>query len=209
MSNRNEENEQIMSVLIQTAYIFFGAGCGYWSVMCDPFCCSERQRIGVVWNHFGTADGVAYKEAIEKEIAALNAQGAQIEVSVEGGLNGNDKEGQLAILRSMIAKKYDVILFDIIRDLKAQGTTIIEKLFSFEWGAGYPPEAAPFEIKNRGILINVKAKMQNDMESILKNIDSEDVKKIFAGNYTKKHFFENCKDDNIKSVVKAIIEPIN
>ena len=56
-------------------------------------------KIGVVWKHFTDATGVLYKETIEKVVADLNAQGAQIEVSVEAGLNGNDKEGQLAVLR--------------------------------------------------------------------------------------------------------------
>lgn len=82
---------------------------------------------------------------------------------------------------------------------------MFEKLFGQEMGQGYPKERAVPMAKNRGILNEVKKVTHTDMVTILKNIDQELLKGAIAGPKFKEYFYANCKNEEIKETIKAII----
>ena len=82
---------------------------------------------------------------------------------------------------------------------------IFEKLFSSEFGGGYPKERVVPEQRNKKILDEIKKITHNDMITILKNIDKEFLKETINRTQFKKYFFENAKDKEIIEFIKEII----
>lgn len=83
---------------------------------------------------------------------------------------------------------------------------IFEKLFEGESGQGYPKERVVPEQRNKKILDEVRKVSLNALIPTLKSIDQELVKGAVAGEKFKDLFFANCKDEEIASFVKEIIE---
>ena len=84
-------------------------------------------------------------------------------------------------------------------------TYIFEKLFTGEWGKGYPKERVVPEQRNKKILDQVKTVTYQDLGTILKNLDRELVKGALATKGFDEYFWDNCKDENLKAVVKEIL----
>ena len=82
---------------------------------------------------------------------------------------------------------------------------VFEKLFTEEWGGGYPKERAVPEQRNKKILDEVKKVTHTDIMHILKNIDRDLLKGAVSGKEFEKLFFENCKNDEIASFIKSIL----
>jgi len=82
---------------------------------------------------------------------------------------------------------------------------IFEKLFSSEFGGGYPKERVIPEQRNKKILDEVKKITHNDMITILKNIDRDFLKETINRKQFKKHFFENAEDKEIVEFIKKIL----
>ncbi len=82
---------------------------------------------------------------------------------------------------------------------------IFDKLFGTEMGLGYPKERAAIMAKNRDVLDSIKKVTHNDIVSILKNLDQDLVKAALGGAKFKEYFYANCKNDEIKEAVKAVI----
>lgn len=82
---------------------------------------------------------------------------------------------------------------------------IFEKLFAEESGQGYPRERAVPEKRNKKILDEVKTVTYQKLDVILKSIDQELVKGALATAGFEKYFWDNCKDDGLKAVVKEIL----
>lgn len=82
---------------------------------------------------------------------------------------------------------------------------IFEKLFSTEFGGGYPKERVIPEQRNKKILDEVKKVTHNDMITILKNIDRDFLKETINREQFKKHFFENAKDKDIIEFIKEVL----
>ena len=83
---------------------------------------------------------------------------------------------------------------------------IFEKLFSSEFGGGYPKERVIPEQRNKKILDEVKKITHNDMLTILKNIDKDFLKETINREQFKKHFFENAEDKEIVEFIKEVLE---
>lgn len=79
---------------------------------------------------------------------------------------------------------------------------IFEKLFVEESGQGYPRERAVPEKRNKKILDEVKTVTYQKLDVILKGIDQELVKGALATAGFEKYFWDNCKDEALKAVVK-------
>ena len=74
-------------------------------------------------------------------------------------------------------------------------TYIFEKLFEGEPGGGYPKERVVPEQRNKKILDEVrKVTLNQDLISVLKNLDQDLVKGAVAGEKFQELFFANCKD---------------
>lgn len=82
---------------------------------------------------------------------------------------------------------------------------IFEKLFVEESGQGYPRERAVPEKRNKKILDEVKTVTYQKLDVILKGIDQELVKGALATAGFEKYFWDNCKDEALKAVVKEIL----
>ncbi len=82
---------------------------------------------------------------------------------------------------------------------------IFEKLYVEESGQGYPRERAVPEQRNKKILDQVKTVTYQDLGTILKNLDRELVKGALATKGFDEYFWDNCKDENLKAVVKEIL----
>ena len=77
-------------------------------------------------------------------------------------------------------------------------TYIFEKLFEGEPGGGYPKERVVPEQRNKKILDEVrKVTLNQDLISVLKNLDQDLVKGAVAGEKFQELFFANCKDEKI------------
>ena len=75
-------------------------------------------------------------------------------------------------------------------------TYIFEKLFEGEPGGGYPKERVVPEQRNKKILDEVrKVTLNQDLISVLKNLDQDLVKGAVAGEKFQELFFANCKDE--------------
>ncbi len=82
---------------------------------------------------------------------------------------------------------------------------VFEKLFSDEWGGGYPKERAVPEQRNKKILDEVKKVTHRDIVEILGNLDRDLVRGAFAGEHFGEYFFADCKDERIASCVRNLL----
>lgn len=82
---------------------------------------------------------------------------------------------------------------------------IFEKLFIEEGGQGYPKERAAIMKRNREILDQVKAVTYQELPAILKNLDQDLVKGALGGAKFAEYFFADCKCDEIKAAVEAVL----
>ena len=82
---------------------------------------------------------------------------------------------------------------------------IFEKLFSSEFGGGYPKERVVPEQANKKILDEVKKVTHKDMITILKEIDQNFLMETINRKQFKKYFFENAEDGEIKEYIKNIM----
>ncbi len=80
-----------------------------------------------------------------------------------------------------------------------------EKLFNGPKGQGYPRERAIPEQANKKILDGVKEITHTKMIDILKNIDQEFLLNTIDRDSFKKHFFEDAKDEEIKTYCKKVL----
>ncbi|ADZ90477.1 RpiB/LacA/LacB family sugar-phosphate isomerase [Marinomonas mediterranea] len=84
---------------------------------------------------------------------------------------------------------------------------IFEKAFTGERGAGYPLERKEPQVRNAGILNEVKAAvLKDDYLNTLKAIDQELVKTAIAGERFQQCFFEGCKDEQIANYVRSFVD---
>lgn len=82
---------------------------------------------------------------------------------------------------------------------------IFEKLFGSAPGGGYPPEWAPAEQRNRGILMQVKEVSHAKLIDILKNVDQDFLKGAIAEPSFQELFFPNCKDPEVADYLKGVL----
>ena len=80
-----------------------------------------------------------------------------------------------------------------------------EKLFGFGHGQGYPPERREPEMRNKGILDEVRAKTLRPLLEILSELDPALVKGAVAGEKFSELFFASCKDEAIAAYVKGLL----
>ena len=80
-----------------------------------------------------------------------------------------------------------------------------EKLFGFGHGQGYPPERREPEMRNKGILDEVRAKTLRPLLEILPELDPALVKGAVAGEHFSELFFAGCKDEAIAAYVKTLL----
>ena len=80
-----------------------------------------------------------------------------------------------------------------------------EKLFGFGHGQGYPPERREPEMRNKGILDQVRAKTLRPLLEILPELDPALVKGAVAGEHFSELFFASCKDEAIAAYVKNLL----
>ena len=80
-----------------------------------------------------------------------------------------------------------------------------EKLFGFGHGQGYPPERREPEMRNKGILDEVRAKTLRPLLEILPELDPALVRGAVAGEHFSELFFANCKDEAIAAYVKDLL----
>ena len=80
-----------------------------------------------------------------------------------------------------------------------------EKLFSGEYGLGYPRERAVPEQRNKKILDEVKKVTHQDIMTVLKNIDQEFLKTAVSGEKLADLFFLNCQVPEIAEYIKGIL----
>ena len=79
-----------------------------------------------------------------------------------------------------------------------------EKLFGFGHGQGYPAERREPEMRNKGILDEVKKVTYRPLVDSLKDIDADLVKGAVAGPKFEELFFASAKDQTIIDFVKSI-----
>ena len=80
-----------------------------------------------------------------------------------------------------------------------------EKLFGFGHGQGYPPERREPEMRNKGILDEVRAKTLRPLLELLPELDPALVRGAVAGAQFSELFFANCKDEAIAAYVKGLL----
>ena len=78
---------------------------------------------------------------------------------------------------------------------------IFEKLFSEEFGNGYPKERVVPEQKNKKILDEVKKITYNPMKEILDEIDQALLLETINTPEFKIQFFENAQDEELKNII--------
>lgn len=81
-----------------------------------------------------------------------------------------------------------------------------EKLFSEPFGGGYPKERAIPEQTNKRILDEVKQVTHRPLLEILKTIDQTFLKETIDYPEFKDLFFNNCQDQEIAEVLKAVLD---
>ena len=83
---------------------------------------------------------------------------------------------------------------------------IFEKAFTGRNGEGYPPERKEPQVRNAGILNQVKAAVvkENYLDT-LRAIDPQLVKTAVSGPRFQQCFFENCQDKAIEDFVRQIV----
>lgn len=83
---------------------------------------------------------------------------------------------------------------------------MFEKAFTGERGEGYPKERKEPQVKNAGILNDVKKAVNKDNYlDTLKAIDPELVKTAVTGSRFQSCFMDNCQDKEIKAYVESVI----
>ncbi|MCF7352562.1 RpiB/LacA/LacB family sugar-phosphate isomerase [Vibrio sp. CK2-1] len=83
---------------------------------------------------------------------------------------------------------------------------IFEKAFTGPRGEGYPVERKEPQVRNAGILNEVKAAVcKENYLDILRAIAPELVKTAVTGERFQQCFFDNCQDDEIKAFVKEAL----
>lgn len=80
-----------------------------------------------------------------------------------------------------------------------------EKLFSSEFGLGYPRERAVPEQRNKKILDQVKTVTHQDIMTVLKNIDQDFLKTAVSGEKFADLFFPNCQVPEIADYIKQVL----
>lgn len=80
-----------------------------------------------------------------------------------------------------------------------------EKLFGFGHGQGYPPERRDPEMRNKGILDEVRTKTLRPLLEILPELDPNLVKGAVSGEHFSDLFFANCKNDTIATYIKRLV----
>ena len=80
-----------------------------------------------------------------------------------------------------------------------------EKLFGFGHGQGYPPERREPEMRNKGILDEVRAKTLRPLLEVLPQLDPALVKGAVAGEHFSELFFAHCKDDAVAGYIKTLL----
>ena len=80
-----------------------------------------------------------------------------------------------------------------------------EKLFSGEFGLGYPRERAVPEQRNKKILDQVKEITHQDIMTVLKNIDQDFLKTAVSGEKFADLFFPNCQVPEIAAYIKNVL----
>jgi ribose 5-phosphate isomerase RpiB len=81
---------------------------------------------------------------------------------------------------------------------------LFEKLFSSEWGNGYPPERKVPENRNAAILCDVRKNAFHDLETILKSLDKDLVKGAFSTEGFKKSYKANAQDTSLFAFIDEI-----
>src|SRR5690606_6301039 len=83
---------------------------------------------------------------------------------------------------------------------------IFEKAFTGRKGEGYPPERKEPQVRNAGILNQVKAAVVKDNYlDTLRAIDPELVKTAVSGQRSQQCYFESCQDKEIEAFVRGIV----
>lgn len=82
---------------------------------------------------------------------------------------------------------------------------IFEKLFCEESGQGYPRERAVPEQRNKRILDGVKTVTYRSLTEILRELDRKLVVGALSGSRFEELFYNNCKDEEIKTCVRELL----
>lgn len=83
---------------------------------------------------------------------------------------------------------------------------MFEKAFTGERGAGYPVERKEPQVRNAGILSDIKKAVNKDnyLDS-LKAIDPELVKTAVTGSRFQQCFFDNSQNDEITAYIRSVV----
>lgn len=79
-----------------------------------------------------------------------------------------------------------------------------EKLFSEEFGGGFPKERREPEQHNKKILDGVKEITYRPLIDILKEIDRDFLKETISGKHFEEYFYPNCQDEEIANFLKSL-----
>lgn len=83
---------------------------------------------------------------------------------------------------------------------------MLEKAFTGDKGQGYPPERKESQVRNAGILNQIKTAVAKDNYlDTLKAIDPEIVKTAVTGERFQACFFEHCQNSNIEAFVRSLL----
>tara|TARA_Y100000590_G_scaffold229909_1_gene259279 strand:- start:312 stop:950 length:639 start_codon:yes stop_codon:yes gene_type:complete len=82
---------------------------------------------------------------------------------------------------------------------------IFEKAFTGQAGQGYPVERRVPQQENAAILNTVKESIAKNYIEGLKSLDSNLIKTAIGSKHLQEFFFENCKDKELHSFIKSII----
>jgi len=83
---------------------------------------------------------------------------------------------------------------------------IFEKLFSHEFGGGYPRDRVIPEQRNKKILESVKIITTKDLMEILPNLDQEFVISTLSNDNFKKLFEENAEESELKKYIIKLMK---
>lgn len=81
-----------------------------------------------------------------------------------------------------------------------------EKLFGFGHGQGYPAERREPEMRNKGILNEVRAKTLHPLWECLPQLDPALVKGAVSGKHFSELFFASCKNQEIADYVRELLQ---
>ncbi|MCK7598518.1 RpiB/LacA/LacB family sugar-phosphate isomerase [Microbulbifer sp. CAU 1566] len=83
---------------------------------------------------------------------------------------------------------------------------MFEKAFTGVKGQGYPPERKESQVRNAGILTQVKEAVAKDYLEALKALDPELVKTAVSGERFQACFFEYCQVPEIAEFVRGVLD---